>query len=96
LHESFSHHLLYTLWVKNELDLSSGLLYRSVYPSGKAPAQEVCVDVAFRTRKLQRRYQRSADATRAYGDEVGGKYIARINLMKQPRDIEEVSKHYDD
>ncbi|MEI6451634.1 MAG: hypothetical protein WCP98_17050 [Actinomycetes bacterium] len=54
------------------------------------------MDVAFRTRKLQRRYQRSADATRAYGDEVGGKYIARINLMKQARDIEEVSKHYDD
>jgi len=48
------------------------------------------VDVAFRTRKLQRRYQRSADATRAYGDEVGRKHIARINLMKQARDIEEL------
>ena len=54
------------------------------------------MEIAFRTRKLLRQYQRSADAARACGDEVGRKYIARIDLMKQARDIEEVSKHYDD
>ena len=48
------------------------------------------MEIAFRTRKLQRQYQRSADAARAYGDEVGRKYIARIDLMKQARDIEEL------
>jgi proteic killer suppression protein len=50
------------------------------------------VEVAFRTRKLQRQYERLADATRAYGSEVGRKYIVRINLMKQARDIEELRK----
>jgi len=54
------------------------------------------VEVAFRTRKLQRQYERSADAIRAYGEQVGRRYIARINLMRQVRDIEEVSKHYGD
>ena len=48
------------------------------------------MEVAFRTRKLQRQYERLADATRAYGNEVGRKYIVRINLMKQARDIEEL------
>jgi len=48
------------------------------------------VEVAFRTRKLQCQYERSADAIRAYGEQVGRKYIARINLMKQVRDIEEL------
>ena len=54
------------------------------------------MEVAFRTRKLQCQYERSADAIRAYGEQVGRRCIARINLMKQVRDIEEVSKHYDD
>jgi len=48
------------------------------------------VEIAFRTRKLQRQYERSADAMRAYGQQVGRKYIARINLMKQARDIDEI------
>ena len=48
------------------------------------------MEIAFRTRRLQRQYERSADATRAYGRQVGRKYIARINLMKQVRDIEEL------
>ena len=48
------------------------------------------MEIAFRTRKLQRQYERSADAMRAYGQQVGRKYIARINLMKQARDIDEI------
>jgi len=48
------------------------------------------VEIAFRTRKLKRQYELSSDAIRAYGDEVGRKYIARINLMKQASDIEEL------
>jgi len=48
------------------------------------------VEIAFRTRKLQRQYEHSTDAIRAYGDEVGRKYIARVNLMKQAHDIEEL------
>jgi proteic killer suppression protein len=48
------------------------------------------VEIAFRTRKLQRQYEHSADAIRTYGDEVGRKYIARVNLIKQASDIEEL------
>ena len=48
------------------------------------------MEVVFRTRKLQRHYERSADAIRAYGDEVGRKYILRIDLIKHARDIEEL------
>ena len=54
------------------------------------------MEVAFRTHKLQRQHERSADAIRAYGEQVGRRCIARINLMRQVRNIEEVSKHYDD
>ena len=48
------------------------------------------MEIAFRTRKLKRQYELAADGIRAYGDEVGRKYIARINLMKQASDIEEL------
>ena len=50
------------------------------------------MEIAFRTRKLKRQYELSADAIRAYGDEVGRKYIARIDLMKQATDIEELRR----
>ena len=48
------------------------------------------MEVAFRTRKLQRQYERSADAIRAYGEQIGRRYIARINLVKLVHDIEEL------
>ena len=50
------------------------------------------MEIAFRTLKLQRQYERSADAMRAYGQQVGRRYIARINLIKHARDIEEVGR----
>jgi len=50
------------------------------------------VEIAFRTRKLKRQYELSADAIRAYGDEVGRKYIARINLMRQASDVKELRR----
>ncbi|MCX6363220.1 MAG: plasmid maintenance system killer [Actinobacteria bacterium] len=50
------------------------------------------MEIAFRTGKLRRQYELSTDALRAYGDEVGRKYIARINLTKQAGDIEELRK----
>jgi proteic killer suppression protein len=48
------------------------------------------VEVAFRTRKLRRQYEHSADAIRAYGGRVGRQYILRINLMKAAGDIGEI------
>ena len=50
------------------------------------------MEVTFRTRKLQRQYERSAEAIRAYGQQVGRRYIARINLIKHARDIEDVGQ----
>jgi proteic killer suppression protein len=50
------------------------------------------VQVAFRTRKLRRQYERSADAVRAYGEQVGRRSILRNNVMKASRDIEELRR----
>jgi len=50
------------------------------------------VEVAFRTRKLRRQYERSADAVRAYGEQVGRRYVLRVNVMKAARDVEELRR----
>lgn len=47
--------------------------------------------VAFRTRKLEREYRKSVMAIRAYGKQVGRKYIQRINILKQVRNIDELA-----
>ena len=46
--------------------------------------------VAFRTRKLQRAYEESDRAIRAYGSEVGRRYIQRINVIKAARSLEDL------
>ena len=48
--------------------------------------------VTFRTRKLEREYRKSAKAIQAYGEQVGRKYIQRIKIIQQVRDIDELSK----
>jgi len=50
------------------------------------------VDVTFRTRKLQREYERSAKAVKAYGADVGRKYILRINIIKHSGSIDELKR----
>ncbi len=40
------------------------------------------MEVEFGNRQLERRYQRSAEATRAWGPEVGPRYIRRINQIR--------------
>ncbi len=46
--------------------------------------------VSFRTRKLQRAYQESDRAIRAYGREAGRRYILRINIIKAARSVEDL------
>ena len=46
--------------------------------------------VSFRTRKLQRAYEESDRAIRAYGPEVGRRYIQRINVVKAARSLEDL------
>ena len=50
------------------------------------------MDVKFRTRKLQSQYECHADAKMAYGAQVARKYIQRVNIIKQARDIEELKR----
>ena len=48
------------------------------------------MEIRFRTNKLQRQYERSADAVQAYGLQVARKYVQRIGIIKQARDFEEL------
>lgn len=48
------------------------------------------MEIAFRTRKLEREYQEYARAVKSYGSEVARRYIQRINIIKQARDIKEL------
>ena len=48
------------------------------------------MEVTFRTRKLEREYKEHARAVKAYGGQVARRYIQRINIIKQARDIDEL------
>ncbi len=39
------------------------------------------MEVRFRGRALQRRYERSAEAARAWGPEVGRRYVERVRIL---------------
>lgn len=48
------------------------------------------MEVTFRTRKLKQEYQVYAKAVKSYGKQVARKYIQRINIIKQARDMDEL------
>ncbi len=48
------------------------------------------MDVTFKTKKLQKQYEASREAERAYGTDVARKYIQRVGIIKQARDIDEL------
>jgi len=48
------------------------------------------VKVSFRTGKLQRAYEESDRAIRAYGPEVGRRYVLRINIIKAARSLDDL------
>ena len=48
------------------------------------------MEVIFRTRKLERAYTDHAKAEKAFGREVARRYIQRVNIIKQVRDIDEL------
>ena len=50
------------------------------------------MEVTFRTKKLEKEYKEFARAAKAYGVDVGRRYIQRINIIKQLRDIEELMR----
>jgi proteic killer suppression protein len=47
--------------------------------------------VVFRTRKLERQYIKHEQAVKAYGEAVARKYVQRIEIIKQVKNIEELS-----
>ena len=48
------------------------------------------MQILFRTRTLQRQYENSSEAFKAYGKNVAVKYIQRINIIKNVRNIDEL------
>ena len=50
------------------------------------------MEVTFRTRRLEREYKENARAVKSYGIEVARKYIQRIDIIKQVRNIEELMR----
>jgi len=50
------------------------------------------MDLEFRTRKLRKQYEDHRKAKEAYGKKVARRYIARVNIIKQVRDIEELRR----
>ena len=48
------------------------------------------MEVTFRTRRLEREYREYARAVKSYGTKVARKYIQRIHIIKQVRNIEEL------
>lgn len=50
------------------------------------------MEVQFRTNKLRRQYEDVREAEKAYGKQVARRYVARINILKHARGIEEVKQ----
>lgn len=50
------------------------------------------MEIRFRTRALQRQYEVSAEAIRAYGEPVARKYILRVGIIKGARSIDELQR----
>lgn len=48
------------------------------------------METRFKSKSLQRQYEFSKEAFKAYGEQVGTKYIQRINIIKKSKDIEEL------
>ena len=48
--------------------------------------------VQFRKKKLEKCYLEAKEASRAFGAEVGKRYIQRINLIKYTRNIDELKQ----
>ncbi len=44
--------------------------------------------VQFSTKKLQKEYLDGRRAARAYGEQVARRYVLRVNLIKQSRDLD--------
>jgi proteic killer suppression protein len=50
------------------------------------------LEVRFKTNKLQKQYENSKDAIKAYGLDVAKKYIQRVGILKSAKSFDDLSK----
>ncbi|WP_421715550.1 type II toxin-antitoxin system RelE/ParE family toxin [Arcobacter arenosus] len=50
------------------------------------------MEVRFKTNKLQKQYENSKDAIKAYGVDVAKKYIQRIGILKSVKSFDDLYK----
>ena len=50
------------------------------------------MEVRFKTRKLEKQYENSKEAVKAYGVDVAKKYVLRINILKSANSFDELYK----
>ncbi len=50
------------------------------------------MEIRFKTKKLQKEYENSKDAIKAYGTDVAKKYINRITLLKNAKSFDDLYK----
>lgn len=50
------------------------------------------MDIRFKTKKLQKCYEQQTKAIQAFGDQVGKKYILRVNILKKAKSFEDLAK----
>lgn len=48
------------------------------------------MEVRFKTNKLQKQYENSKDATKAYGADVAKRYIQRVNILKSVKSFDDL------
>ena len=48
------------------------------------------MEICFKTKKLQKQYESSKEAEKAYGTQVGRKYIQRINILKSAKSFDDL------
>ncbi len=48
--------------------------------------------VEYKTKKLENQYRKHKEAVKAYGAEIGRKYIQRINIIKASKNIDALKK----
>lgn len=48
------------------------------------------MEIQFRTKKLQKHYENHKEAEKVYGVTVARRYIGRVNIIKQTRDLNEL------
>lgn len=50
------------------------------------------MQITFGTSKLKKQYEKRTEAVKAYGEDVGKRYVGRINIIKSMRTLDELMK----